>query len=52
VYLYAYKTVSAVQQGFARYLTIYNQACPHRALDSYKPDGVYFDNQQALPTAV
>ena len=52
VYLHAYETVSAAQQGLARYLTFYNQARPHRALDGHTPDGVYFDNRPALPTAV
>ena len=47
VYLHAYETVGAAQQGLARYLTFYNQARPHRALDGRTPDGVYFDN---LPT--
>ena len=47
VYLHAYETVSAAQQGLERYLTFYNQARPHRALDGRTPDGVYFDN---LPT--
>ena len=47
VYLHAYETVSAVQQGLERYLTFYNQYRPHRALDGQTPDGVYFDN---LPT--
>jgi len=52
VYLHAYETVRAAQQGLARYLTFYNQARPHRALDGHTPDGVYFDNRPALPTAV
>ena len=47
VYLHAYETVSAAQQGLARYLTFYNQTRPHRALDGHTPDGVYVDN---LPT--
>ena len=47
VYLRAYETVGAAQQGLERYLTFYNQARPHRALDGRTPDGVYFDN---LPT--
>jgi putative transposase len=47
VYLHAYETVRAAQQGLERYLTFYNQARPHRALDSHTPDGVYIDN---LPT--
>jgi len=47
VYLHAYETVGAAQQGLERYLTFYNQARPHRALDGRAPDGVYFDN---LPT--
>jgi putative transposase len=44
VYLHAYETVSAAQQGLARYLTFYNQTRPHRALDGHTPDGVYFDH--------
>ena len=51
VYLHAYETVSAAHQGLARYLTFYNQTRPHRALDGHTPDGVYFDNLPALPTA-
>ena len=47
VYLHAYETVGAAQQGLERYLAFYNQARPHRALDGRAPDGVYFDN---LPT--
>ncbi len=47
VYLHAYETVSAAQQGLERYVTFYNQTRPHRALDGHTPDGVYFDN---LPT--
>lgn len=52
VYLHAYETVSAAHQGLERYLTFYNQTRPHRALDGHTPDGVYFDNLPALPTAV
>jgi len=51
VYLHAYETVSAAQRGLARYLTFYNQARPHRALDGRTPDGVYFDHLPARRTA-
>ena len=51
VYLHAYETVSAAQQGLERYLTFYNQTRPHRALDGHTPDGVYFDNLPARRTA-
>ena len=51
VYLRAYETVSAAQQGLERYLTFYNQTRPHRALDGHTPDGVYFDNLPARYTA-
>ena len=47
VYLHAYETISAAQQGLERYLTFYNQTRPHRTLDGHTPDGVYFEN---LPT--
>lgn len=47
VYLHAYETISAAQQGLERYLTFYNQIRPHRALDGHTPNGVYVDN---LPT--
>ena len=47
VYLHAYETVSAAQQGLERYLTFYNQIRPHRALDGHTPNEVYVDN---LPT--
>ena len=49
VYLHAYKTVSAAQQGLELYLRFSNQTRPHRALDGHTPDGVYFDN---LPTGL
>ena len=51
VYLHAYETVSAAQQGLERDLTFYNQTRPHRALDGHTPDGVYFDNLPARRTA-
>ncbi len=51
VYLHAYETVSAAQQGLERYLTFYNQFRPHRALDGHTPDGVYVDNLPARRTA-
>ena len=51
VYLHAYETVSAAQQGLARYLMFYNQTRPHRALDGHTPDSVYFDNLPARHTA-
>ena len=51
VYLHAYETVSAAQQGLERYLTFYNQTRPHRALDGHTPDGVYFDHLPARRTA-
>ncbi len=51
VYLHAYETVSAAQRGVARYLTFYNQARPHRALDGHTPNDVYFDTLPARRTA-
>ena len=51
VYLHAYETVSAAQQGLERYLTLYNQTRPHRALDGHTPDGVYVNNLPARRTA-
>ena len=51
IYLHAYETVSAAHQGLERYLTFYNQARPHRALDGRTPDAVYFDNLPARRTA-
>ncbi len=45
VYLRAYETVSAVNQGVARYLKFYNQQRPHRALDGHTPDRVYWGNR-------
>jgi len=51
VYLHAYETISAAQQGLERYLTFYNQTRPHRALDGQTPDGVYFDHLPARRTA-
>jgi putative transposase len=38
VYLHAYETVGAAQQGLERYLTFYNRQRPHRALDDKTPD--------------
>ena len=51
VYRHAYETVSAAHQGMERYLTFYNQARPHRALDGRTPDAVYFDNLPVRRTA-
>ena len=51
VYPHAYETISAVQHGLEQYLMFYNQKRPHRARDGQTPDGVYFDNLPALPTA-
>jgi putative transposase len=51
VYLHAYETVSAAQQGLERYLTFYNQTRPHRALDGQTPDQVYDDNLTTRRTA-
>ena len=42
VYLHAYETVGAAQQGLARYLMFYNQTRPHQALDGRTPDQVYY----------
>jgi putative transposase len=51
VYLHAYDTVSAAQQGLARYLRFYNQTRPHQALDGQTPDHVYYDNLTTRRTA-
>lgn len=51
VYLHAYETVSAAQQGLERYLTFYNQTRPHRALDGKTPEQVYCDNLTTRLTA-
>ena len=51
VYLHAYETVSAAHQSVERYLTLYNQTRPHRALDGKTPDKVYYDNLPARLTA-
>ena len=51
VYLHAYETVNAAQQRLARYLTFYNQARPHRALDGRTPDAVYLDTLPVRRTA-
>ena len=52
VYLHAYETVRAAQDGVARYMTFYNQIRPHCALDGRPPDRVYWENWPARPTAV
>ena len=51
LYLHAYETVSAAQQGLERYVAFYNQSLPHQALDGHTPDGVYFDSLPARRTA-
>ena len=51
VYLHAYETVGAAQQGLERYLTFYNRQRPHRALDGKTPDQVYCDNLTTRCTA-
>ena len=51
VYLHAYETVGAAQQGVERYLTFYNRQRPHRALDGKTPDQVYCDNLTTRCTA-
>jgi putative transposase len=51
VYLHAYETVGAAQQGLERYLTFYNRQRPHRALDGKTPDQVYCDNLTTRLTA-
>ena len=51
VYLHAYETVGAAQQGLARYLMFYNQTRPHQALDGQTPDQVYYDNLTTRLTA-
>jgi putative transposase len=51
VYLHAYETVRAAQEGVERYLMFYNQARPHPALDGKTPDQVYCDNLPARRTA-
>jgi putative transposase len=51
VYLRAYDSISAAHQGLGRYLTLYNQHRPHRALDGNTPEKVYFDNLTTRLTA-
>ena len=51
VYLPAYDTVSAAQQGLKRYLMFYNQTRPHQALDGQTPDQVYYVNLTTRQTA-
>lgn len=51
VYLHAYDTVEAAQQGLERYLTFYNQTRPHQALDGQTPDQVYYENRTTRRTA-
>ena len=51
VYLHAYETVGAAQQGLAHYLMFYNQTRPHQALDGQTPDQVYYDNLTTRQTA-
>lgn len=42
--MHAYDTVSAAQQGLARYRMFYNQIRPHQAFDGQTPAQVYYDN--------
>ena len=51
VYLHAYETVGAAQEGLERYLTFYNRQRPHRALDGKTPDQVYCDSLTTRCTA-
>jgi putative transposase len=51
VYVRAYDTVRAAQEGLARYLTFYNQTRPHQALDGRTPDRVYDDHLTTRQTA-
>ena len=51
VYLHAYETVGAAQQGLERYLTFYSRQRPHRALDGKTPAQVYYDNLTTRLTA-
>ena len=51
VYVHAYDTVRAAQEGLARYLTFYNQTRPHQALDGQTPDQVYYAHLTTRQTA-
>ena len=44
VYLHAYQSVSDAKAALARYIDFYNRRRPHRALDGFTPDAVYFDS--------
>ncbi|NGZ10567.1 MAG: transposase, partial [Nitrospira sp. LK70] len=50
-YLHAYETVRNAQEGVNRYMTLYHEIRPHRALDGRTPDRVYCDNLPARPIA-
>jgi len=52
VYVHAYDTISAAQQGLERYLRFYNQTRPHQAFAGQTPDQVYYDNLTTRQTAV
>ena len=47
----AYDSIRAARQGLGRYLTVYNQHRPHRALDGHTPEQVYDDNLTTRLTA-
>ncbi len=51
VYLHAYETAGAAQQGLEHYLMFYNQIRPNQALDGQTPDQVYYDNLTTRRTA-
>ncbi len=42
VYLHAYDSASQARSGIAKYITFYNSARPHSALDGRTPDAAYF----------
>lgn len=42
VYLHAYESASQARAGIGKYITFYNGARPHSALDGQTPDAAYF----------
>ena len=51
VYVRAYNSIREARQGLRRYLTVYSQHRPHRALDGKTPEQMYCDNLTTRLTA-
>ena len=52
VYLHAYESGSQARAGIGKYITFYNGARPHSALDGRTPDAAYFTTLAAARAAL